>query len=109
MTTFAILPRWWITAAALTISAILLSPFYWVLVGSFMTPAELFGGGSVVRLRARKRRQGHEKRDGINSFAEQGRADDGRENETDDIVIEEGGETAGHGHQDFSADGGAKK
>jgi multiple sugar transport system permease protein len=44
MTTFGILPRWWITAAALTISAILLSPFYWVLVGSFMTPAELFGG-----------------------------------------------------------------
>jgi multiple sugar transport system permease protein len=44
MTTLGILPRWWITAAALTISAILLSPFYWVLVGSFMTPAELFGG-----------------------------------------------------------------
>jgi multiple sugar transport system permease protein len=43
MTTFGILPRWWITAAALTVSAILLSPFYWVLVGSFMTPAELFG------------------------------------------------------------------
>jgi multiple sugar transport system permease protein len=44
MTTLGILPRWWITVAALTISAILLSPFYWVLVGSFMTPAELFGG-----------------------------------------------------------------
>jgi ABC-type glycerol-3-phosphate transport system permease component len=44
MTTFAILPRWWITAAALFVSAVLLSPFYWVLVGSFMTPAELFGG-----------------------------------------------------------------
>ena len=43
-TTFAILPRWWITVAALTITAVLLSPFYWVLVGSFMTPAELFGG-----------------------------------------------------------------
>jgi multiple sugar transport system permease protein len=43
MTTFGILPRWWITAAALTVTAILLSPFYWVLVGSFMTPAELFG------------------------------------------------------------------
>src|SRR6202047_746977 len=44
MTSFAIPPRWWITAAALTVSALLLSPFYWVLVGSFMTPAELFGG-----------------------------------------------------------------
>src|SRR3977135_1915975 len=44
MTKLANLPRWWITVAALTISAILLSPFYWVLVGSFMTPAELFGG-----------------------------------------------------------------
>src|SRR6202023_2456301 len=43
MTTFGILRRWWITAAALTVSALLLSPFYWVLVGSFMTPAELFG------------------------------------------------------------------
>jgi multiple sugar transport system permease protein len=38
------LPRWWITAATLTVVAILLSPFYWVLVGSFMTPTELFGG-----------------------------------------------------------------
>jgi ABC-type glycerol-3-phosphate transport system permease component len=44
MSTFAIPPRWWITVAALFVSAILLSPFYWVLVGSFMTPAELFGG-----------------------------------------------------------------
>jgi multiple sugar transport system permease protein len=44
MTTFVTLPRWWITAAALIVSAVLLSPFYWVLVGSFMTPAELFGG-----------------------------------------------------------------
>jgi multiple sugar transport system permease protein len=44
MTKLANLPRWWITVAALVISAILLSPFYWVLVGSFMTPAELFGG-----------------------------------------------------------------
>src|SRR5260370_41455128 len=44
MTTFATLPRWWTTAAALIVSAVLLSPFYWVLVGSFMTPAELFGG-----------------------------------------------------------------
>jgi multiple sugar transport system permease protein len=44
MTIFESLPRWWITAAALFISAVLLSPFYWVLVGSFMTPAELFGG-----------------------------------------------------------------
>ena len=43
-TTFATQPRWWITAAALTVTAILLSPFYWVLIGSFMTPAELFGG-----------------------------------------------------------------
>jgi multiple sugar transport system permease protein len=44
MTTIAIPPRWWITVAALFVSAVLLSPFYWVLVGSFMTPAELFGG-----------------------------------------------------------------
>jgi multiple sugar transport system permease protein len=44
MTTFATLRRWWTTAAALIVSAVLLSPFYWVLVGSFMTPAELFGG-----------------------------------------------------------------
>jgi multiple sugar transport system permease protein len=44
MTTFGILPRWWITAAALTVTAVLLSPLYWVLIGSFMTPAELFGG-----------------------------------------------------------------
>ena len=44
MTTFETLPRWWITVAALFVSAVLLSPFYWVLVGSFMTPAELFGG-----------------------------------------------------------------
>src|ERR1700730_11289981 len=44
MTTFAIPPRWWITVAALFVSAMLLSPFYWDLVGSFMTPAELFGG-----------------------------------------------------------------
>ena len=44
MTTFTVLPRWWITAAALAVTAVLLSPFYWVLVGSFMTPAELFGG-----------------------------------------------------------------
>src|SRR6202011_4259923 len=40
----SILPRGWITAGSLTVVAILLSPFYWVLVGSFMTPAELFGG-----------------------------------------------------------------
>jgi multiple sugar transport system permease protein len=44
MNPFEALPRWWITAAALIITAALLSPFYWVLVGSFMTPAELFGG-----------------------------------------------------------------
>jgi multiple sugar transport system permease protein len=44
MTSFVILPRWWITAAALIVTAVLLSPLYWVLVGSFMTPAELFGG-----------------------------------------------------------------
>jgi multiple sugar transport system permease protein len=43
MTSFAIPARWWLTAAVLIVSAILLSPFYWVLVGSFMTPAELFG------------------------------------------------------------------
>jgi multiple sugar transport system permease protein len=43
-TKFVILPRWWVTVAALTATAVLLSPFYWVLVGSFMTPAELFGG-----------------------------------------------------------------
>ena len=43
-TTFATLPRWWTTVAALTVTAVLLSPFYWVLIGSFMTPAELFGG-----------------------------------------------------------------
>src|SRR5271169_4357418 len=42
-TTFATMPRWWITVAALTVTAILLSPFYWVLIGSFMSPAELFG------------------------------------------------------------------
>jgi multiple sugar transport system permease protein len=35
--------RWWITVVVVVITAILLSPFYWVLVGSFMTPAELFG------------------------------------------------------------------
>jgi multiple sugar transport system permease protein len=35
--------RWWITAAVVIVTAVLLSPFYWVLVGSFMTPAELFG------------------------------------------------------------------
>src|ERR1700760_4061912 len=44
MITLGILPRWWITAAALTISAILLSPFYWVVGGSFLATAELFGG-----------------------------------------------------------------
>ena len=44
MTTSFITPRWCITAAALIVTAILLSPFYWVLVGSFMTPAELFSG-----------------------------------------------------------------
>jgi ABC-type glycerol-3-phosphate transport system permease component len=44
MTTSFITPRWCITAAALTVTAILLSSFYWVLVGSFMTPAELFSG-----------------------------------------------------------------
>ena len=35
--------RWWITVVVVVVTAILLSPFYWVLVGSFMTPAELFG------------------------------------------------------------------
>ena len=35
--------RWWITVAVVVVTAVLLSPFYWVLVGSFMTPAELFG------------------------------------------------------------------
>ena len=35
--------RWWLTAVVVIVTAILLSPFYWVLVGSFMTPAELFG------------------------------------------------------------------
>jgi multiple sugar transport system permease protein len=44
MTLLASPSRWWITVAAVVITAILLSPFYWVLVGSFMTPAELFGG-----------------------------------------------------------------
>jgi multiple sugar transport system permease protein len=44
MNVFGILPRWWITAAALIICAALLSPFYWVLLGSFMTPTELLGG-----------------------------------------------------------------
>jgi multiple sugar transport system permease protein len=44
MIKFGTMPRWWITAAALIVSAILLSPFYWVLLGSFMTPAELLGG-----------------------------------------------------------------
>ena len=39
----SILGRWWITAVVVIVTAILLSPFYWVLVGSFMTPAELFG------------------------------------------------------------------
>jgi multiple sugar transport system permease protein len=43
MTSFAISGRWWITVAVVIVTAILLSPFYWVLVGSFMTPAELFG------------------------------------------------------------------
>src|SRR5689334_17329694 len=42
MNSFEALPRWWITAAAVIITAILLSPFYWVLLGSFMTPTELF-------------------------------------------------------------------
>ena len=31
------------TVTVVVVTAILLSPFYWVLVGSFMTPAELFG------------------------------------------------------------------
>jgi multiple sugar transport system permease protein len=35
--------RWWITAVVVFVTAVLLSPFYWVLIGSFMTPAELFG------------------------------------------------------------------
>ena len=35
--------RWWITVVVAIVTAILLSPFYWVLVGSFMTPTELFG------------------------------------------------------------------
>ena len=35
--------RWWLTAVVVIVTAALLSPFYWVLVGSFMTPAELFG------------------------------------------------------------------
>ena len=39
----AIPGRWWLTAVVVIITAILLSPFYWVLIGSFMTPAELFG------------------------------------------------------------------
>jgi multiple sugar transport system permease protein len=43
MTSFAIPARWWLTVAVLIVTAVLLSPFYWVLVGSFMTPAELFG------------------------------------------------------------------
>src|SRR5262245_17731158 len=43
MTSFAISGRWWITFAVVIVTAVLLSPFYWVLVGSFMTPAELFG------------------------------------------------------------------
>jgi len=43
MTSFAISGRWWLTVAVVVVTAILLSPFYWVLVGSFMTPAELFG------------------------------------------------------------------
>ncbi len=38
-----LLKQWSITAAVIIISATLLSPFYWVLSGSFMTPAELFG------------------------------------------------------------------
>ena len=54
MTTFAIPPRWWITAAALIVSAILLSPFYWVLVGSFMTPAELASSLRAAGLRVRQ-------------------------------------------------------
>jgi multiple sugar transport system permease protein len=44
MTALIIPVRWWITVVALIVSAVLLSPFYWVLVGSFMTPEELFGG-----------------------------------------------------------------
>ena len=35
--------RWLLTAVVAIITAVLLSPFYWVLVGSFMTPADLFG------------------------------------------------------------------
>src|ERR1700750_2286840 len=35
--------RRWITVLVVLVTAVLLSPFYWVLVGSFMTPAELFG------------------------------------------------------------------
>ena len=35
--------RWHLTAIVLVVTAILLSPFYWVLMGSFSTPAELFG------------------------------------------------------------------
>jgi multiple sugar transport system permease protein len=34
--------RWQMTAAGVCITAILLLPLYWVLLGSFMTPAELF-------------------------------------------------------------------
>jgi multiple sugar transport system permease protein len=39
------MPRWVITAAGVCITAILLLPLYWVLLGSFMTPAELFSAG----------------------------------------------------------------
>jgi multiple sugar transport system permease protein len=35
--------RWRLTAIVFAITAVLLSPFYWVLMGSFNTPAELFG------------------------------------------------------------------
>lgn len=48
MNAFEALPRWWITAVAVVITAILLSPFYWVLLGSFMTPAELFATHIVL-------------------------------------------------------------
>jgi multiple sugar transport system permease protein len=42
MNPFRAHPRWWITVATVVITAILLSPLYWVLLGSFMTQAELF-------------------------------------------------------------------
>jgi multiple sugar transport system permease protein len=48
MTSFAIPSRWWLAVFVLVVTAILLSPFYWVLIGSFMTPAELFGINQTI-------------------------------------------------------------